>query len=413
VDLSIIITVFIIIGILNIFIHSYYFFISRKDSIYKNVLIHWSIVLLHFILQGVFNEQPKIVAFVFGFYYFANYYIIKSFNKVIKGKINNLLSHGSFLLGNIIGVILMINNASFFVYTLPLAFGVTLTIFIYIYTNYKKIFTHKSNLIKIGFIALILNGIHFLDFPFLRYVDSFTPIGFMIALIFMCIFSFLILAITDLNYLEGIKKRISAVNEERDKAYKLLTINQLLSNLSHEINNPLQSISLAHELLSTEIEDKDKIDTEQIKEYVEDIANAVKRINHVSDCCHKISQKAEVEFLDVNLSELFGEIANLNSYSHDIKKISVEYHDGIVKTNSHLLTQGINNLIKTIFEFHMEEIKIFGTKQFLSLTIDAELDPKMKESLSFILAENIFNRLKHRFVIEEAINKTYLKIEFS
>jgi signal transduction histidine kinase/CheY-like chemotaxis protein len=166
-------------------------------------------------------------------------------------------------------------------------------------------------------VLLLCNGLHFLDYPFLRPLPEMAIFGFGLVLIFSVGFAALLPTIlskyhTDRSdaLIEEIQKRKQVEQELElavNKAKRLANIKaEFLANMSHEIRTPLTGIMGLNDLLLTT-----ELSTEQ-QEYCDDVRYASHKLRRIINNILSLS-KLESGTIDVDreafaLQVLSGEI---------------------------------------------------------------------------------------------------------
>lgn len=186
--------------------------------------------------------------------------------------------------------------ASFFLYhltdnftviALPVAIGVAAP---QIFFGLQKLiqYRHTGTQFSNSYaVLLLLNGFHFLDYPFLRPDPQMAIFGFGLVLIFSICFAALLPSILSKYHTDQLTKNLLQQIEKREqvendlaialiKAEHLANVKSIfLANVSHEIRTPLTGIIGLNDLLLTTA-----LNSEQ-REYCSDIANASQKLRRI------------------------------------------------------------------------------------------------------------------------------------
>lgn len=106
---------------------------------------------------------------------------------------------------------------------------------------------------------------------------------------------------------------------------KLAALGEMASGIAHEINSPIQAISLLTYKLKKEIVGKCDIS------YVDKIDSAVDKISHIIDSLRKVSRDSSTDpFEKVTIKEIIDDVLGITSERYNLKNIQLEcnYHDG-------------------------------------------------------------------------------------
>ncbi len=133
-------------------------------------------------------------------------------------------------------------------------------------------------------------------------------------------------------------------NEELLQSRKLASIGTLASGVAHELNNPLNNIYLAAQILSKEVtEDSPKI----IKETVSDIFSQSLRVKRIVSDLLEFARGTEPELEEVSLSRVIGDVIRRMEFSGELANIKTMVsaeRDIVINADRHLLEQVFINL---------------------------------------------------------------------
>ena len=115
----------------------------------------------------------------------------------------------------------------------------------------KKLLFHRkqgTELCNTFAFLLLLNGIHFIDYPFLRQNLDFAVFGYGIVIAFSMLFAALLPAILSKYHSEKLSTQLAQALAKAEKATREKS--NFLANMSHEIRTPLTAIIGLNELMS-------------------------------------------------------------------------------------------------------------------------------------------------------------------
>lgn len=307
------------------------FWLAYKTSTYKKLVILWLLTTINFLIQGFVTESVLGSLLTFPTYIFVAYYacslLAETSSIPFKFKPFSVIYFFSLIASLLIYRI----SDNFTVIALPVAIGVATP---QIYFALIKLLKYRHTGTQFGnsfAILLFLNGVHFLDYPFLRKDPQTAIFGFGLVLIYSVGFAALLPSIlskyhTDRSdhLLKEIKKREKvekALAAALEKAEHLTNIKSIfLTNVSHEIRTPLTGIIGLNDLLLTT-----DLNREQ-SEYCHDIADASQKlrriINNVLNLSKLESGTVIVEQESFSPSSIVDEVNN--HYARHNKKSSID-----------------------------------------------------------------------------------------
>lgn len=329
--LQTILLVYIISLLINL-MFSLQFWLAYRTATYKKLVILWLLTTLNFLIQGAVAESIFASLITFPTYILVAYYACSLLAETSSMPFNFRVFGVIYLISLIVSLLCYRMTDNFLLVALPLAIGVAAPqIFFAIIklTKYRHSGTQFGNSFAI---LLLLNGAHFLDYPFLRPDPQMAIFGFGLVLIYSVGFGALLPSIlskyhTDRSdhLLEEIKKR-EKVEEDLalalEKAKHLTNVKSaFLANMSHEIRTPLTGIIGLNDLLMTT-----KLNAEQ-REYCHDIANASQKlrriINNVLNLSKLESGTVVLEQEGFNISGLINEV-NDHYHRHNKSNIDIQ-----------------------------------------------------------------------------------------
>jgi signal transduction histidine kinase/CheY-like chemotaxis protein len=280
----------------------------------------WLFTSVNFGLQGLVTESISGSLLTFPTYIFVAYYATSLLAEIssIPFKFKNFSI--IYIISLFISFFIYKNSESFSLSALPVAIGVALPQIYYALVKLVK-YRDKGTQFSNSFaVLLLLNGLHFLDYPFLRSDPQMAIFGFGLVLIFSICFATLLPSILNKYHTDQLtKKLLSEIerreNMEKDLAAALIKAEHLakvksmfLANMSHEIRTPLTGIIGLNDLLMTT-----NLSEEQ-NEYCHDIANASQKlrriINNVLNLSKLESGTVILEQENFSLGSIVSEVQN-------------------------------------------------------------------------------------------------------
>jgi signal transduction histidine kinase len=341
------------------------------------MLILWISGIICFVAQGVFNNLEISGFLAFSLNWLTIILFLQIFSKASGTKLPIEKYHKFLGLGLVLSIILFLAKRPFEIASLPFCASISIVLFYSVFCWYTQV---KRRLIDFGFCVLIvLDGLHFLDFPFMRPVESLSILGFSITLVlFFCtaiyIPVFILKKISD-DYALGLtgevnkrtrqlleandllKNSFATLAEKNIQLEDLSKRNQgLMSILVHDISSPLQILFQNYEVLFF-----------QPEKYISDLENKKTRVNKAIESVNYTlaeaksfhaaalgKTKSEIQSYSVNeiiidTIDLFAEKIKakkivINLDIEQTKNLKIKINDQWLK--SHVLSNLISNAIK-------------------------------------------------------------------
>jgi signal transduction histidine kinase/CheY-like chemotaxis protein len=280
----------------------------------------WLLTSVNFGLQGLVTESISGSLLTFPTYIFVAYYATSLLAEIssipFKFKYFSII----YIFSLFVSFLIYRNSESFSLSALPVAIGVALPQIYYALVKLVK-YRDKGTQFSNSFaVLLLLNGLHFLDYPFLRSDPQMAIFGFGLVLIFSICFATLLPSILNKYHTDQLTKKLLTEierreNMEKDLAAALIKAEHLakvksmfLANMSHEIRTPLTGIIGLNDLLLTT-----NLNEEQ-NEYCHDIANASQKlrriINNVLNLSKLESGTVILEQENFSLNSIVSEVQN-------------------------------------------------------------------------------------------------------
>jgi two-component system NtrC family sensor kinase len=122
-----------------------------------------------------------------------------------------------------------------------------------------------------------------------------------------------------LDSLEAANKKLKQTQEELIRTEKLASIGRFAAGVAHEVGNPLGAI-----LGYTSILEKDGVDREEAKDYLNRIEKEIERINHIVRELLDFSRPSKFEIREVEVNKVIENTVSLLSYQKNFRNIETQ-----------------------------------------------------------------------------------------
>lgn len=228
--------------------------LDNRHSLYKYTFFLWVCTFINFFLQGLFDKGDFATILSFSTYFVVSVLFSKILSSANKLKFYIIPYSVIMFIGLMASLLFHLKGLGFTIISLPTAIGVAIPM---LHTAYLSIKNYQgednfNNIIYSTF--LTLNGLHFLDYPFLRMDKDFAIFGFSIALIFLTSFSIFLPAFISKNISlrdkNKLKEKVNKSEEterllsehKRELQQNQLILKDFLEIVGHEIKTPLNGI---------------------------------------------------------------------------------------------------------------------------------------------------------------------------
>jgi signal transduction histidine kinase len=260
---------------------------NKKQLAYLYLITFWLGNLLNFGTQIYFDGNKLMTALTLSFYLITTISLVKLYSYSHGLTMSSLRPYVKLLVGAIsLSLIFHYSNLGFTLTALPIAITVAAPLLI---LSLKNIFMKWSSVTVIQRtfgVLIFMNGLHFLDFPFLRYVESFAPIGFAIAFIFMFIFSIFLPAFIGRQLENNNVQVLQGLVDMRTQELQLLNDEKehLVHILCHDLSNNIQIADLNLKVIkkTNELSELNSDKLEKASFSIGIIKQVLKQVKHMS-----------------------------------------------------------------------------------------------------------------------------------
>lgn len=333
--------------------------VSYRKPQFKNLFGFWASFFVSFLLQGAFQVGNLPIVLSYCSYFIPVMFIIK----IIKDARREEVHFKSYWTVGGLSVLLSLVISQFTSLDfLFVAMPPTLVMSYFLVVNAVDIIRHSSGIVsKIYGGVLVLNAIHFLDYPFLRPNPEYAILGFSIALLFVVSYSILMPAF--------VIERVTAVytNELEDEVEKRTRENKaLISILSHDISNLATVLDMSLNSMFSRSEDDEK--TPRALKVEKRISNATHGImeilSHVKEMQALEYSQEDLELQDIDPKPIITELVSSLEEQLEKKKINMvvddQLDDGVLlkADQSSLKNQVLRNFLSNALKFSFEASEV-------------------------------------------------------
>lgn len=289
---------------------------SYKKDLFKYLFFFWSSVFLSFILQGAFQKGTLPIVLAQCTFFLPIMIIVKmlyaGLNQHPSFK-NYYLSYG---VAGVLTVALGALGMPFLWVALP---GTLALAYVLFDTSLKTLRRPAGPVAKIYAVTLFLNGLHFLDYPYLRPNPDMAVAGFSLALLFVVAYSILlpifVVQKVDEDYAAELEKEVE------NRTVQHLT---LLNIVCHDISTPIQIVTVGADQLHYQLKKLGAI-TPNIEEVSKKIENASVSISetlaHVKEMQANRLGKKTLDISPVDIEEVINELIPIYQEKLDHKGV--------------------------------------------------------------------------------------------
>ncbi|MCT4643095.1 MAG: sensor histidine kinase [Bacteriovoracaceae bacterium] len=334
---------FIYIGVqaINALFSGFLWFYNKTQKSYRYLTLLWIGNLLNFGSQFYFNNNEYMTAMTLGFYFICSFSLVKLYETSLERyKIPYTKFIILFVTGLILCSVFTLFGLNFTLISLPIAISVTAPT---LYLSIIKILPRwkKSDYFEKCFaILILLNSIHFLDYPFLRKDPNFAPIGFAIAFVFMFSFTVFLPVFTS-KYLERknldeleemVMSRTSELNKTKEEKAQLVNI------LCHDLSSPLLILRV-HLSNIKEIIDKSTGTEQSLKRCEFAIDKIISMLEQVKNMAAIEEGKQNIDMEPIKPAQIVKTCKDMFSEQMEKKSITFEITNHIKENSSFIANE--------------------------------------------------------------------------
>lgn len=274
---------------------------------------------------------------------------------------------------------------NFTLYSMPMAI---LSITPFFYISKKEIINFWKDSDYFGRFSIIvigLNSLHMLDYPFFR-LSPLTEAGFLILFLISFAYIFLINRITNQIYLDTVQKQITTLIEENGMLEKSKAVAGIMSSLSHEINNSLQTLHTCNEILT-----KQGIASSKIISLMTSSINNIKSVNSVF---RSSSIKNEQP------STINNVLWEIESFLNKKNVFNILTPNEFIYQKTHFVNI-LFYITKMILNSN-EKINVEKNEDTILISFENAIDTK-KHSNDLLIAQTLTNLIEYQIVLEPTL----------
>lgn len=414
--LSTLLLVYIISLLLNL-TFAVQFWLAYKTSTYKKLVILWLLTTINFLLQGLVTESILGSLITFPTYIFVAYYACSLLTEISSMPFNFKPFILVYIVSLVASLLLYQVSTNFTFIALPVAIGVAAPQISFALTKLLK-YRHMGTQFGNSFaVLLLLNGLHFLDYPFLRPDPQMAIFGFGLVLIFSICLATLLPGILNKYHTDQLTKNLLQQIDKREKVEKDLASaltkaenlakvkSMFLANMSHEIRTPLTGIIGLNDLLLTT-----PLNVEQA-EYCNDIAGASQKLRRIINNVLNLSKlESGTVILEQENFTLHSVVNEVNNHYSRHNKSSIAITCSIegdvpvaVSGDKGKLQQIIFNLMDNAIKYSQGEwIKFYLAYDFETSSIIVRISDN-GVGISSDIVDQLFHRFEQKHTQNEGV----------
>ncbi len=264
----------------------WYFF---KETLYKYGILLWVCALLNFVMQGMVAQHELGSVLAFSTYYLCALLLVRVLESTSELKVPYNYYHGLFCVAICCSVIISYMGMSFTAIAIPCAIAVAVPM---LYSGWRVLKDNAApQLSRLFAFILLLNGLHFLDYPFLRPIPEMALFGFSLAFVLVIILSlYLPVFISKITSDRYAKQLSDEIERRKEVEQHLITARkqaevadrvkgEFLSVMSHELRTPLNGIlGMADVLVESDLQEEDRETAQIIGKCGEELLHMIERI---------------------------------------------------------------------------------------------------------------------------------------
>lgn len=329
------------------------------------LMLVWPLTLANFVLQGFFVDSLAGSVFSFSTYFFSALCLAALLNVISETQFNWGGYGLVFAASCVTSATIYMLDGSFFWVALPVAIAIAAP---QIFTALNKLIRHRSKgpeLTNMFAVTLLLNGLHFLDYPYLRPVTELAVYGFGLVMIITILFSLLLPVILSKHNANQLNERLQQEMEQTQQLAKAKS--DFLANMSHEIRTPINGIRGINDLLlSSGLTAEQRQYCEITRQSIDHLTNIISDVLSLSQLeSGKINMHTEV----VSSLDFQKEILDHYSIRPDVGALKVSCDMGGWKDKDIILDRA--KVLQVLFNLVNNAIK-YTTGSDIKISFDLE-----------------------------------------
>lgn len=252
---------------------SWLYWRKTRQSLFRTSFALWGFCLINFALQGIFRDPDFGLILAFGSYTLVSMSFLRFSEQLFKKERQftktPIVSTAFF----IASYITWTTSSSLFFSAALMSLAISIPLF---RAAYFLFINNRNQRVEINIFAvlLIINGLHFLDFPILRFIENGPLWGYSTALFILVLFSIFLplFIITEISS-EYSGKLEAEVSQKTKELKNLWELNRsLLCIVIHDLATPLTVLQLS----SFHLLNCSPKNSNEIEKHYEKIQNAIK-----------------------------------------------------------------------------------------------------------------------------------------
>lgn len=344
----------------------------------------WGFTLVNFILQGVVIDSSMLSVLAFSTYMFAGMCLTGVLCSIAGIPIKYTPYWLFFGVTVIVSILLNFVTDNFTLIALPVAIALAVPQIQFAVLKLTRYRTQGPGLTNTFAVILLLNGLHFLDYPFLRPHPESAIFGFGAVLIFASMFGALLPTIVGKHHSNKLSDQLTETLKEMEKLARVKS--DFLAHMSHEIRSPITGILGINELLLRSTL------TDSQKKYCETMSAATSNllfiINNVLSLSQLESGHSTIRKDEFSPVDMMSEIVEHYTYRPDVKAITFEKE--LIELPTVLLGDK-GKILQIFYNLINNAIKYSGS-DVIKLTMEFSESEKSDDSSALLITVTDYGR---------------------